>query len=216
MYLKYKYMFKNFGYKKIFFLFMLLLVVIFLNSKVPSFLAICNSEIADSISEVTNSVIKENIDLFRDIDILLLEKDNLGNVKVAKVNAIEINKISSVINAKLKEKLNKEKNITVKVKIARIFGENIFSSIGPSIKIKCNISSNVETNLKSEYVQTGTNQTKHKLYLEVETKARVIFPFLTKEETIKNKIDILESVIISKKKPTNKIVSFFVSKILSL
>lgn len=55
---------------------------------------------------------------------------------------------------------------------------------------------NVETDLVSEFSQAGINQTKHRIFLEVNCSVTILTPFDTIEQNIKNQVLIAEAVIV--------------------
>ena len=68
--------------------------------------------------------------------------------------------------------------------------------MGYNIPIKVSTIGNVETELKSEFVEKGINQTLHRVYLQVDTEVNILTPYNTISEEIKNQILIAENVII--------------------
>ncbi len=54
----------------------------------------------------------------------------------------------------------------------------------------------VETDLKSEFKETGINQTLHRIYLEVKCKVTILTPYNTMSETVTNQVLLAEGVII--------------------
>ena len=54
----------------------------------------------------------------------------------------------------------------------------------------------METNLKSEFITKGINQTLHRVYLEVECQVAVLTPFKDIDTSIKNQVLLMENVIV--------------------
>ena len=55
---------------------------------------------------------------------------------------------------------------------------------------------NLDTDLRSEFIDAGINQTLHKIYLQVECEVVILTPFDTIEEKITNQVLLAESVIL--------------------
>ena len=55
---------------------------------------------------------------------------------------------------------------------------------------------NVETNLVSQFSQSGINQTLHRIYLNVSCNVTVLTPFDSIEQNIVNQVLIAEAVIV--------------------
>ena len=54
----------------------------------------------------------------------------------------------------------------------------------------------VETDLRTEFVEAGINQTLHRIYLEIRCNVTILTPYDTIKETIVNQVLLVEGVII--------------------
>ena len=54
----------------------------------------------------------------------------------------------------------------------------------------------METDLRTEFVEAGINQTLHRIYLEVRCNVNILTPYDTISETITNQVLLTEGVII--------------------
>ena len=54
----------------------------------------------------------------------------------------------------------------------------------------------VETDLRTEFVEAGINQTLHRIYLEVKCNVNILTPYHTIKETIINQVLLVEGVIV--------------------
>ena len=57
--------------------------------------------------------------------------------------------------------------MTLKLHFGSFTGLKLMSGKGPGIKIRISTIGNVKTDLKSEFVSKGINQTLHRIYLQV-------------------------------------------------
>jgi len=64
------------------------------------------------------------------------------------------------------------------------------------VKITISTSGNVETELKSEFISQGINQTLHRIYLDIESEVSVLTPFNTINESIINQLILTENIIV--------------------
>ena len=123
-------------------------------------------------------------------------KDENDNIKMLSTNIIVINKIISDIPIKIEEALKKKENSEFNIKLSTFLGSKLLGGRGPNINVKLQLSGNVETNLKSEFISTGINQTLHRIYLELNCKVNILTPFETIEEEVINQVLLVEGVII--------------------
>ena len=129
-------------------------------------------------------------------DLCNITKDANGNILMLSANVIPINEIISDVAVKIQEELNKTDNSKFTIKLGSFTGTKIFSGRGPNVEIKMSTIGNLDTDLKSEFVSSGINQTIHRIYLKVECNVAVLTPFNTIEEKITNQVLLLESIIV--------------------
>ena len=75
-------------------------------------------------------------------------------------------------------------------------GLKILSGRGPGIKIRISSVGDVATDLRSEFVSQGINQTLHRVYLQVDTSVNILTPFDNIEKEISNQVLLMENVIL--------------------
>lgn len=129
-------------------------------------------------------------------DLCKTVKDSNGNITLISANVVNVNNISSNIALKIQEALNNNKNESFFIPIGSFTGSKFLSGRGFNVEIKMSTIGNVETNLKSEFISSGINQTLHKIYLEVICNVIVLTPFNSIEEKISNQILLTEAVIV--------------------
>ena len=55
---------------------------------------------------------------------------------------------------------------------------------------------NVETDLRSEFIAQGINQTLHRVYLQIKCEVKILTPFNIITQSIHNQVLLLENVIV--------------------
>ena len=56
----------------------------------------------------------------------------------------------------------------------------------------------IEARYSSEFESAGINQTRHKIYINVKTKIRIIIPLKSSDIEVSNEIPIAETIIVGK------------------
>lgn len=128
-------------------------------------------------------------------DLINIIKDENGNIKMIGTNIVSVNEIISDIPIKIQEELEKSENNNFNIKLGSFFGSKIFSGMGPDINIKIQLDGTVETDLKSEFISQGINQTLHRIYLDVVCKVSILTPFNVISEEIRNQVLLVEGII---------------------
>lgn len=153
--------------------------------------AICLEEINRNILEVYSS--KFNYD-----DIIRIDKDKDGNITFLKADTVKMNAIASEVALKTQENLKNIGEIGIKFPLGYITKNNLLSYFGPKVTIRMEPIGRIETAYSSVFESAGINQTRHKIYIEVTTKVRVIIPTKNNEVEIKSQIPIAETIIVGK------------------
>ena len=111
-------------------------------------------------------------------------------------NIFTIDQITSNATDYIQDEIDKLNHLEVKMPLGTLTGLNYFTGAGPKIKLKVASAGKISTDLRSEFISKGINQTLHRIYLQIDCKMNVLLPFETLEENISNQILIAENVII--------------------
>ena len=127
---------------------------------------------------------------------ILFKVIHLGNIQMINANILTIDKITSDIAAYIQEDLDNTKSSNVKLSLGSFTGIKYFAGVGPNINLQISSSGNIDTDLKSEFISQGINQTLHRIYLQIDCEVSILTPINTIQESIKNQVLLAENVII--------------------
>ena len=111
-------------------------------------------------------------------------------------NILTIDTITSNIASFIQKDLEENGSSKVKLSIGSFTGVKILAGAGPDIPIKISSVGNVNTDIKSEFLSQGINQTIHRIYMEIICEVSVLTPFNTISQEVYNKVLLTENVII--------------------
>ena len=193
---KYKYINKaKFAKVLLIFIIAFSTVKIILNAVLPIFNSSCEAKaksIATVISnEQATAVMKEHSydELFK------IEKDNNGNIIMINANVIAINEIISDVANRIQKEIDEREKEKIEIAIGSFTGLKLLAGRGPNVKITISSVGNVETDLKSEFIEQGVNQTLHRIYLQVNCQMKILTPFEDISKEITNQVLLAENVI---------------------
>lgn len=149
--------------------------------------------IATKISNEQATIVTNN---YKYEDLCSVSKDESGNINMIKSNIIPVNEIISDVAIHIQDELDKVETEDIYIRLGSFLGSKFLAGRGPKINFKISSIGNVETDLKSEFISAGINQTLHKIYLQVSCKVIILTPFSQVEQEITNQILIAEAVII--------------------
>lgn len=165
----------------------------------PTVLTVANAEMKAKASEVINKTIVDNcLESFKYDDIINIQKDNEGNITLIKADTLKMNKIACDVALESQQSLKELGTIGIKIPTGYIFKNNILAYFGPNITVKMQPVGYIETKYISDFQSAGINQTRHRIYVQVKTKIRVIIPLESNEIEVKNEIPISETIIVGK------------------
>ena len=156
----------------------------------------CKSMAKSVATKVSNIKATEVMAKYEYNDILVISKDENGNINRVGTNVFTINKIISDIPVYIQEELEREENSSFKIPLGSFLGSKLFSGMGPKVNVKMQMVGDLDTDLRSEFTSAGINQTLHRIYLEIKCKVIILTPFETMEEEIANQVLIAEGVIV--------------------
>lgn len=166
------------------------------NSINPIFEAICEDEAKSIATKVTNEETTKIMNQYNYDTFFTVEKDENGNVQMITANVLKVNQITSDIALNIQKALEDSEKNKIYISLGAITGIRILSGVGPKIEIKIASAGNVETDLRSEFVAQGVNQTIHRVYLDIKTNVKILTSFSTIQSSIENQVLIAENVIL--------------------
>ncbi|MGL5352499.1 MAG: sporulation protein YunB [Clostridium sp.] len=173
-------------------------------SVLPAILEIAEMKMT---SEATKIINETALDIyssgFNYSDIIIIEKDNNGNITMLRADTVKLNYLSTQLVLKSNEKLQDLEAMGVKVPMGFMTNKSVIYNLGPKVTIKMEQIGNVESSYESIFESAGINQTRHKIYLNVKMKMKVIVPLNSKEVEISTQVPVSETIIVGKTPDTS-------------
>ena len=173
-----------------------LVAKLILDSILPVFDKMCEEKAISIATVISNNKATEVMAEHTYDEIFTIEKDKNGNIAMIKSNVIPINEIISDVAVKIQEELEKREDDNIQIPLGSITGFKLLAGTGPNINIKIIPAGSVETDLRSEFVEQGINQTLHRVYLQVDCQVTIVTPYNEISKKISNQVLLIENVII--------------------
>lgn len=151
---------------------------------------------AKSLEVINKSIIDEFSENFDYNEVITIERDNDGSIVLLKADTLKLNKIACTVALKSQTELNELGNVGIKLPIGYITRNNILSYLGPPITVKMQPLGYVEAKYISEFESAGINQTRHKIYVNVKSRVRIIIPLMSRDVEVNHQIAIAETIIV--------------------
>lgn len=190
--------FKNKKIARVLFLISIVLFIscIVIKAVTPVFNRLCSDKAKAMATIITNEETTNAIKDYKYSDFVIIHKDNEGNIIMLESNMKNINYVISDVANKIQTSINNTKEEDVTISLGSFTGISILAGRGYKVPIRISTIGNVKTNVKSEFISQGINQTLHRLYLEIECEISILTPFNTINESIVNQLILAENVIV--------------------
>ena len=162
----------------------------------PTLIELCRVK-AESLGISNANKVVENV--MRDVgylDLIILDRDEHGKILALRANVIEMNRIASEISLAIQKQNNELEASYVQIPIGNFTGNSLLAGLGPKIKVKIIPTGTVNIEFKTEFLSSGINQTRHRIYLEIKSKMGIVAPFVSKRVEVVNEVNIAETVLI--------------------
>ena len=158
------------------------------------------SEAVSIINEESVNVYSEN---FKYDDIIQIEKDEEGNIALVRADTVMQNYLASQVVLNCNKRFEEYETIGIKVPLGYLTNSSFFYSVGPSITVKLKQIGKINTSYESIFESAGINQTRHKIYLNVDMKIRVIVPLKSRDVEVTCQIPVSDTIIVGKTPDTS-------------
>ena len=131
-------------------------------------------------------------------EMIIINKDNEGNINLIQANTVRLNELSSKISLKCNEELQKMGEVGIDVPVGWLTEKSIFYNLGPKINVKVEPIGNISINYESKFESAGINQTRHKIYLNISVTVRTIVPLHSQEIEVNCEVPVAETIVVGK------------------
>ncbi|MVB12997.1 Sporulation protein YunB [Caprobacter fermentans] len=183
----------------ILFLFVFFAFILIFNSQIrPVIESITANEAKiKSVNTINNAVMEElNRDNISYDDLITVQRGSDGQVLAITTNMMKMNELKAKIIENIQDKLNNDTYSTVWVPLGTLIGGDFFHGKGPKIALKASLSGNVTAEFNSELTSAGINQTKHQIYLDINTSIYSFLPGFDATTDVKTNILVAETVVV--------------------
>ena len=165
----------------------------------PAVLQVAESSIkADTVECISKTSMELFDEEFNYDEMIIIDKDNEGNINMIRANTVKLNYLTSRLSIRCNEELQKMGEVGVEVPLGWMTDNSAFYEFGPDINVKIDPIGNMKVSYESKFESAGINQTRHKIYLNVEARVRIKIPLHSKEQVVTCQIPVAETIIVGK------------------
>ena len=159
-------------------------------------MAISRSEVllSQEIANEINETMSEEGITYSDIISFVTDKD--GRINAMTTNIVAANKLKSFLALSILTRITNVDGTELGIPVGNLTGISILAGRGPEIRVKVIPIGSVQTELSSQFVSAGINQTQHRIIMEVTSNVDIILPSETVSTTVSVNVVIAETVIV--------------------
>ncbi len=163
----------------------------------PNVGAIAEVKVKAMITKIVNDAVHDQFASGEELNELLkIKTDQEGNITFVESNTVAMNSLAAKLTQAVQQQYKWEEPVMLSVPVGSIIGSQVLSQFSPYIDLKVLPIGMSRVNYKTEFESMGINQTKYKVYLEMDSQARVLAPFSINNINVSNTILVAEAIII--------------------
>jgi len=148
-------------------------------------------------------------------DLIEVSKDADGNIVLLQANSTLIHVLVRTTASRAQSNLGAAEELNIRVPMGTLTGFTFLSGRGPDVTVKAIPVGVISTQVESEFIAAGINQTLHKIFLRVRADITLILPGFESRVSSTTHIPITESLLVGKV-PDFYFTSAFFDKTLNL
>ena len=154
----------------------------------------CHSKANEAISSSVKAVMEETGAEYSDLSVTVYDED--GKISSSQLCTKNLNILQSMIITEINSSFERLSESEINIPLGTLSGFYLLNGRGPEITVKLLPVGSADTELKSEFVSAGINQTCHKISLDVKTRLKAVFPSGSEEITVNLNCILAENIIV--------------------
>lgn len=155
--------------------------------------ATAHSIALETVNKAAQQVVGEGVAYAELMDV---QTDREGRVTMLRANTMRMNQLATQTAILAQQELNSIENQVVKVPLGAALGIRFLGGFGPRLGVQIVPVGAVSTHYETEFETAGINQTRHKIFLTLETSVSLIVPADSRMVTVISTVPIAESIIV--------------------
>lgn len=129
-------------------------------------------------------------------DLMTVVLDENGRVAVMRADTARMNELATTSALRVQQNLSKIAEAGISIPLGAALGVQLFAGSGPRITVKIVPVGAVSTDFKSEFSAAGINQTRHRIFLRIDTTVQMVIPTGTQTAQVSAHVPVAESIIV--------------------
>lgn len=129
-------------------------------------------------------------------DLIYVDKDAQGKVTLMQANWPKVNQVASQAALAIQTTLEDLPKKDLRFPVGQVFGSKLFAAYGPAIKLVLVPAGTVQVRAYDDFESAGINQTRHRIYLKIDSRVSVIVPLVKSTVEVESRVPIADTIIV--------------------
>ncbi len=150
------------------------------------------------VTQAVNNTITDELEKLQltYLDLVTLERDEDGEIVSLSYDALEMNKLKSLMTTAVLQSTDKIQPSNIYIPIGNITEIDFFQNKGPSLAFTIIPTAYVEVDIETEFINTGINQVNHRISLVFDITADALISRYTTGVSVNTKVCVAETIIV--------------------
>ncbi len=164
----------------------------------PAVLSLSESKLRAVAVKAMNDAVRETVGesgvLYSDLT--HIEKDDTGKISLISVDTVLVNELGAKTALAAQDKIMNAGQQGVSIPIGTILSGQLLTGRGPSIIVRFEPIGSVATEFRTQFEEAGINQTRHKIFLLLNSSVRIMIGSTSQTVDISTEVLISDTIII--------------------
>ncbi|HWQ74409.1 MAG TPA: sporulation protein YunB [Syntrophomonas sp.] len=129
-------------------------------------------------------------------DVIYVHKDDQGRIVMLQANTVILNQMMAKTTKAVLQEFKSADNGQISIPMGQITSISLLAGSGPRFKVKVIPANQIFVAVDDKFEQAGINQTRHRIYMKVETRIVMAVPFMKEELKVVTTIPMAETIIV--------------------
>lgn len=148
----------------------------------------------DAVNEAVGEVMRSNTQMCGSV--VELQRSQDGSICALSTDTASLNILKSELSSGISQRLAELEDEVIYIPLGALTGIEIFSGIGPDIKIRLRLIGGVSTDMSSSFIDAGVNQTLHTIGCSVSARFVAIMPGACTKLELSTDTILAQSIIV--------------------
>ena len=147
----------------------------------------------EAVNNAAYEVMRERI---RYSDLIVVAMDDAGRVSMLQADTMRMNELGTRTALVAQRNLDALAATGIRIPIGAATGSRLLAGSGPAITVSLVPRGSVTAEFVSDFTSAGINQTRHRIYLKMNTVVRMVIPTGAGQAQVSAYVPIAESIIV--------------------